>query len=503
MAIGDGMEDIKGTALRGGLAKLFGQAGTFAVRLAFMAIVARLLAPEDFGLVAMVTVITAVLELFASAGLSAASVQRPTINDHQISTLFWVNILVGVMLSLLCLMIAPFVVAFYHEPRLFWVTVAMGAGFFFNAAGVQHLALMQRQLRYTALAAIEFLSQLASLSIGVIMAVEGWGYWSLVAAAVAAPAILTAGLWAFTAWIPGRPRRNTDLFSLLHFGGTVTISGVVAYIAHNFDRFIIGRVWGATAVGQYSVASQLVNTPTANINMAIGGVLFAVLSRLQHDEERFKNYLLKAYSLIVSMTLPTTIFAAAFAGDIIPVVLGPKWLEATEVFRLLVPSVLVFGLINPLGWYLWSSGRHVRCFRLSLALLALVISACLVGLAYGPVGVAISFSTAMVLWLVPHVVWSLHGTNIRPLELLAASTRPLISALVAVALTYAVHRALGLSSPFLNLLAEGVVMGIVYPLMLLFVMNEKHLYVDLLQSLGFGRTGLSPRAPIKGVPSQT
>ena len=499
MTLEGGTEDIKGTALRGGLAKLLGQGGTFIIRLAFMAIVARLLAPEDFGLVAMVTVITAVLELFATAGLSAASVQRSKITEAQISTLFWINLFVGAMLTLLCLTIAPFVAAFYHEPRLFWVTVAMGAGFFFNAAGVQHLALMQRQLRYTALASIEFLAQLGSLSIGVAMAASGYGYWALVAAAVSAPAILTVSLWASTAWVPGRPRRKSDVLSLVHFGGTVTISGVVSYISYNFDKFILGRVWGATAVGQYSVASQLVNTPTANINMAIGGVLFSVLSRLQHDEERFKSYLLKAYSLIVSMTLPITIFAGVFAVDIIRVVLGPQWSESAEIFRLLVPAVLVFGLINPLGWFLWSSGRHVRCFKISLVILVLVVSACLAGLAYGPTGVAIGFSTAMVIWLVPHVVWTLQGSNVRPFELMVAAARPLFSAVVAVALAYAAHRALPMSSSFLNLIVEAGVMGVAYPVMLLFVMGQKDLYLDLLETLGFRLTRAAPQ--LEGVPS--
>ena len=492
------MPDIKGTALRGGLAKLVGQGGTFALRLGFMAAVARLLEPEDFGLVAMVTVVTAVLELFATAGLSAASVQRSTINDKQISTLFWINVFVGLMLSVTCLLLAPVVTAFYGEPRLFWVTAAMGAGFFFNAAGAQHLALMQRQLRYTALAAIEFLAQLVSLSLGVFMAAAGYGYWSLVAAAIATPAMLTVSLWVVTLWIPGLPRRNAGILSLVHFGGTVTIGGVISYMAYNFDKFILGRVWGASAVGQYSVASQLVNTPTANINMAIGGVLFAVLSRLQDDADRFKSYFLKAYSLIISMTLPITIFAGVFAEDIIPVVLGPRWIEAATVFRLLVPAVLVFGLINPLGWLMWSSARHVRCLKISLVIAALVLTACVAGLAYGPIGVATGFSTAMVLWLIPHVVWSLHGTNIKPLDLFEAASRPLLSAGVAAVLAYAAQYAVGpLASPFLRLAVEGSVMMLVYPCMLLFVMGQKELYLDLLKSLGI-RSSTTPKATVPG-----
>ena len=200
-----GMQDIKRMALRGGVAKLISQAGSFVLRLGFLIVAARLLKPEDFGLVAMVTVFTVVLDLFSTAGLSSAAVQKSTINNEQISTLFWINILVGVMFSILCVLIAPLIVAFYHEPRLFWVTVAMGAGFLFNAAGVQHLALLQRQMRYVSLAKIEFSCQLISLGLGLCLALAGFGYWALVAAAIALPAATTLSAWRVTGWIPGRP----------------------------------------------------------------------------------------------------------------------------------------------------------------------------------------------------------------------------------------------------------------------------------------------------------
>ena len=480
-----GMQDVKRMALRGGLAKLFGQAGTFVLRLGFMIVAARLLEPEDFGLVAMVTVVTAVLELFANAGLSMATVQQSTISNEQISTLFWINILVGMVLGLLCLLIAPLVVAFYHEPRLFWVTVAIGAGFLFNAAGVQHLALLQRQLRYVALAAIEFSCQLTSLGIGICIAIAGYGYWALVAAAIALPAIMTVSVWIATAWIPGRPRRNAGVRSLLHFGGTVTMNGVISYVTYNFDKFILGRVWGVNALGYYSVASQLINIPTSNLNTALGGVMFSALSRMQNDAVRFRSYFLKGYSLNISMTLPITIFSAVFAEDIIFVVLGPKWTDAVAIFRLLAPAVFVFGVINPLGWLLWSSGRHMRSLKISLVIAALVISACVIGLPYGPRGVAIGFSAAMMIWLVPHVVWCLHETTITPLDLFRAASHPLLSACVAVVLAYAAHSYLSpLQSPFFRLVVECTVMMAVYPCMLLFVMGQKNFYLELLKAIG-------------------
>ena len=494
-----GTQDIKRMALRGGLAKLISQAGSFSLRLGFMIVAARLLEPEDFGLVAMVTVVTAILDLFATAGLSSAAVQQSTVNNEQISTLFWINILVGVTLSVLCLLIAPFVVSFYHESRLFWVTVAMGAAFLFNAAGVQHLALLQRQMRYVSLARIEFSCQLTSLGLGLCLALVGYGYWALVAAAIALPAAMTVSTWIATGWIPGRPRWNAGIRSMLHFGGTVTVNGVISYMTYNFDKFIIGRVWGANALGYYGVASQLINTPTSNLNMALGGVTFSALSRLQNDAVRFRSYFLKGYALNVSLTLPITIFAAMFAQDIVLVVLGQKWAEAAIIFQMLAPAVLFFGIVNPLGWVLWASHRHVRSLKLALVIAVLVLTGCLVGLPYGPKGVAAGFSTAMVLWLLPHIVWCLHGTPLTPLDLLRASSRPLVSAIVAVALAYAVCAYCGpLETPFFQLAVAGGVMMAAYSCLMIFAMGKDY-YLGLIRAMQNTSSSSSEAKEVEGV----
>jgi len=194
------MEGLKEKTLRGGLVRICGQGANFLLRFIAVVALARLLDPKDFGLVAMVTVVTGAYERFTSAGLSAATVQRANITEEQVSALFWVNILVGVLLSLLCLATAPALVKFYNEPRLFWITVAVSAGFLFNAAGVQHFALLQRQLRYVAITAIEASTQFVGICVGVAMAVAGFGYWSLVGAAVVAPAFSSVCAWFAAAW---------------------------------------------------------------------------------------------------------------------------------------------------------------------------------------------------------------------------------------------------------------------------------------------------------------
>ncbi len=478
------MEDLKGRAIRGGFARLCGQAINFVLRIISLVVLSRLLDPKDFGLVAMVTVVTGVYGLFTNAGLSAATIQKLSISDEQVSTLFWINILIGVLLAVLCLITAPALVRFYQEPRLFWITTALAAGFVINAAGVQHYALLERQLRYFDLSLIDIFSQLAGVIAGIGMAVAGLGYWALVGAAIAPVIVATICVWVTTAWIPGMPRREIGIRSMLRFGGTLTLNGLVVYIAYNFEKVLLGRFWGADALGIYGRAYQLINIPTDNLNAAVGGVAFATLSRLQHEPSRLKSYFLKGYSLVVSLTLPATIFSALWADDIILVALGPKWNDTAVIFRLLAPTILIFGIINPLGWLLISTGLQERSLKIALVIAPLVITAYAIGLPYGPQGVAFTYSAAMTIWLVPHILWCLHGTIVAPRELLTPLARPFLSAVVGAIFAFAVQIYFSqLQFPLFRLLIGAITMTGVYLLMLLFVMGQKAYYLDLLKSL--------------------
>jgi PST family polysaccharide transporter len=478
------MEYLKVKALRGSVAKLCGQGANFVLRLGFMMILARLLSPQDFGLVAMATAVTGVYELFTSAGLSSATIQRVMITDEQISTLFWINIMVGIALSLLCILTAPILAEFFHEPRVFWITVVMSVGFLINAAGVQHTALLSRQMRYVALSIIEATSLLISIAVGIAMALTGFGYWALVGSTLASTTFVTLGVWVASGWIPGAPRRDDHILSMLRFGGIVTANGLVVYCAYNLEKILLGRFWGADALGIYGRAYQIINIPTANINAAVGGVAFSALSRLQHDPIRYKRYFLKSYSLITSLTIPITIFSAMHADDIVLVVLGPQWTQAALVFQLLAPTVLVFGLINPMGWLLFSLGLQVRSLILALVIAPLVITACIIGLPYGPTGVAFAYSAALLLWLIPHLLWCVHGTMLTPKDLAIAVGPSLIAGIAAAVIAWGFNRWIAdLSSPIVRLLLGGGVTFVSYYCMLLFVLGQKAMYFDLLRDL--------------------
>jgi O-antigen/teichoic acid export membrane protein len=478
------MQDLKAKVIRAGLASLCAQGANFALRVGSLMILARLLNPEDFGLVGMVTAFTGLLLLFRDFGLSSAAVQRTTLTEEQSSTLFWINLLLGALLWLVTLAMAPAIAAFYHEPQLFGVTAVSSVGFLFNAAGVQHSVLLQRQMRFTALAVIGVISLTVSIAIALYGAIAGYRYWALVSMTVTSPLITTIGVWLTTGWVPGMPRKGVGIRSMMHFGGSLTLINLLVYAGYNTEKVIIGRLWGADAIGLYGRAYQLVNIPIDNLNSAVGGVAFSALSKLKNDPILFKSYFLKGFSLVLGLTLPITFACALFANDVVLVVLGPKWNDAATILRLLAPTIAIFAIINPLGWLIFSIGLVARGLKAAPVLAAVMIASYVIALPYGPKGVAFAYSTVLTLWLVPHIWWCVHGTAISVRDILVAVGRPLASGILAGGLAFGVRLICGqFVSPFPRLLLESSILFTTFYGTLLFVAGQKSLYLDLLRGL--------------------
>jgi O-antigen/teichoic acid export membrane protein len=478
------MKDLKQRTIRGGVARMFAQAANFLIGIVSLMVLARLLGPKDFGLVGMVTAFTGVLGMFRDFGLSSASVQRVNVTEEQMSTLFWINLGTGGLLGLLIAAMAPAIAAFYHEPRLFAVTLVLAAGFILNSAGVQHGAILQRHMRFTALAVINTVSAIVGTAIAIGGAKAGYGYWALVAMAVASPLTSTILVWLTTAWVPGMPHRRTGIRSMMHYGGTLTLYGLIGYVATNLQNVLLGRFWGADAIGIYGRAYRLVNIPTESLNGVVGEVAFPALARIQDDPSRLKSYFLKGYSLVLALTLPITVACTLFVDDVIYVLLGPKWKAAAVILRLLAPTILVFAITNPLGWLLSSIGRVGRLLKMNLVIAPLLVLSYTMGLRYGPRGVAFAYSAVLTLWVLPDIAWAVQGTVISFWDVLRTLSRPLASSIVAGGLAFGIRLACGQSlSPLPRLALECAVLLVTFSAMLLFVTGQKSLYLDLLRGL--------------------
>ncbi len=483
------MQDLKGKTIRGGLARMLAQGANFWVRLVTLMILARLLEPDDFGLIGMVTAFTGALGLFRDFGLSSAAIQRPTISDEQISMLFWLNLLIGMGLCIVALALAPAISAFYREPRLTSIAAALALGFVFNSLGLQHASLLQREMRFTALAVINAASLIAAGVLAIAAAAGGLGYWALVVMALAAPLITSVGSWMMSGWIPGRPQRGTGVSSMIHFGGILTMNSLVQYAANNLDKVLVGRFLGVDALGIYGRAYQLVSIPIDNLNSAAGEVAFSALSRIQDEPARWKSYFLKGYALLLAMTIPIAAICAVSAADLIQVLLGPKWIATVPIFRALTPLILALTIISPLGWLIYSLGMPARGLKMALVIAPIMIAGFVLGLSFGPVGVACAYSAVMVLWIVPVIAWAVHGTNLSTMEVLRTVSRPLGFGVVAGLAAFGVGVLCESLVPLARLVIESSVLLIVYGALLYFAGGQKQLYLEVLRGLKFRGRG--------------
>jgi O-antigen/teichoic acid export membrane protein len=478
------MKDLRTKTIRAGLWSISGRGGAFAIRLASIIVLGRLLDPTEYGLVGMVTAFTGILGMFAGFGLFQAAIQRDSLTNEQASTLFWLNILLGGLLTLTCILMAPVVSGFYHEPRLVAIMSVMGIGFVIAAAGTQHAAQLQREMRFGISAVIDVVSLSISTIIAIAMALAHFGYWAVVSSAVSLPLATTTALWLTSGWVPGLPKWRKDIGSALNFGGIMTLNGLVAAANNSFDKLLLGRFWGAEDLGLYGRAYHLIWFPCDSLNVTVGEVAFAALSRTKDDPARCKRYFLQGYSLVVALTLPLTAICALFAEDLIAVALGPKWGAAADIFRILAPTIMVFAISNPLGWLVNALGLVKRGLMMSLASAPLLIAGIAIGLPYGPKGVAAAYSSVMLAKMIPITWWALRGTGIRTSEILLALVHPFAASIAAGAIAYAGHMIYGTMLPLVpRLLADLVLFGAVYLTGLLFVAGQSAHYVDVLRSV--------------------
>lgn len=450
--------DLKRLSVRGGMATLAGQGVKFLLQLASTMILARLLTPGDFGLIAMVTAITAFIMVFRELGLSQATIQRAEINHGQVSTLFWINVAVGVALMLITLALAPAVAWFYKDPRLILVTAALSTTFVFSGLTVQHEALLRRQMRLTTVATRDVAAMAAGILTAVLCAWDGMGYWSLVWMHLVTAATNAAFVWFASGWIPGRPVRRSGVRSMLKLGGWLTAFSFVNYFARNLDSVLIGRFCGSQPLGLYSRAYSLLLFPLGQITAPMTAVAVPALSRLQNEPERYRRFYLKAVKLIAYVSMPLVSALGVLSSEVVQLILGTEWLEAGPIFTILALAAVCQPIGSTVGWIFISSGQTRRMFAWNCVAVPLILLSFLAGLPWGARGVASGYAVCNILLIVPELSFALKHSPISLRDVLAVLCRPLTLSL-AVTFSMIIARAAVIESGpawiFLASLATG------------------------------------------------
>ena len=469
---------------RGGVVTIVSHGLKFALSIVATAILARLLTPQDYGLIGMVAVFTGFVAMFKDLGLSLATVQRAEISYDQISTLFWVNITISAGVTLLMFLLAPLIGWFYGEPRLILITIVTAIGFLFGGLAVQHEALLKRQMRFYALSVVAFTSMMIGYVVGIFFAWRGARYWSLVFSQLALLASNTIGVWLVCHWRPGRPKRNTGVRSMLSFGGNVTGYALINYISKNCDNLIVGRAFGPQLLGLYAKAAQLLSLPTDQINEPLATVTIPALSRLADSPERYRQAYLRIMEKVIMVTMPAVMLMLATADWLVLIILGPQWGYTAKIFIFMG----VAGLFQPIaatgGWLLVSQGRVRDMLRWSIINAPISILSLLAGLPWGAVGVAASFSLGRILIANPLLYWFVGRSGPVKMSdfyrLLAPFTGASLCSLLACIVF---RRFVVVPNPVIGFMACGIVVAITTPVSLALMPAGRKALVDIKNSM--------------------
>jgi len=456
---------LKAHSLRGGFWTLTSHSSMFVLRIISVAVLARLLSPDDFGLLAMVLTLTAFADLFKDIGLSTATIQRQTITHEQISNLFWVNLVAGLLTMSAVLMLAPLMVRFYGDGRLLLVTALLSINFLFGGLTVQHQALLKRQMRFARVAIAEISAFALSLIIAIILAMR-WrdtpmSHMALVYMSVARCFFLMVGMWLLCRWFPGLPGRGTGVRSMLRYGTHVTGFNLINYFARNLDRILIGRHCGAGPLGFYSKAYQFLLLPVQQFRIPLVSVAMPALSALQEQHEKYRWYVRKIIAMLAFVTMPLMAFLGVCADLVVRVFFGGQWEEAIPIFRVL--SIL--GFVQPVagmcGLVLLTLGKSKKYLYFGIMNSSLIAASFLLGIQKGAIGVACAYTVVSYVSLLPLWKYCFSGTPVSPSLFLRAIKLPAITSMLMGLILLFGRRFGGYTSPALVEMLGAAFVGVV------------------------------------------
>jgi len=476
--------DLRGRSVRGGLLTLTSQGAQFVMQSVSTVVLAHMLLPADFGLVAMVTAITGLGQAFADLGLSEATIQHPEIDHSQVSNLFWINVLIGLALTCLTAAMAPVFVWFYHQARLREITYLISLTFLIGGLRVQHDALLKRQMRFTALAIRDAAAYAVAVPVAIVLAWRGAGYWAIVALPLALNTTQMVLSWALVPWLPGLPRRAAKVRSLIKFGGSVATSYLTFSLTRSADSVLIGWYWGAGPLGLYSRAMNLLLLPVRQLGAPARSVAIPGFSRVQDDPPRLARYFLRTSNLIMWITAPIFGFLFVAATPVIDLALGRKWEAAAPVFQLLAIFALGQLLYESTIWLIVSRGQSRRLLMLALIVSPITILSYAIGLPFGIKGVALSGAVVM-LAIFPWILhFSFRGTYLTLRDLGRSIQFPVVTCLAGVVCgEIGRHFAPHLSVvPQLLVIAVTFAAGSALMLLISAVRGEVTALIDLLRS---------------------
>jgi len=475
--------ELKHASVRGGVITFAAQLMKFVLNMAVTIWLAHILAPEDFGLVAMVMVIVNFFVLFKDAGFSVATIQQDTVTHEQVSLLFWLNALIGLLLAGILYFSAPFVVLFFHEPRLLEIVQVLSLVFVVGGLSIQHEALMRRQMRFRGLVVIEVLGLLLAAGTAVFLAISGAGYWAMIWMQVVAIVVRVVLLWSVVGWLPSLPASKVGVRKMVVFGSQMTLANVIQYLSKQSDQILLGWWSGAHALGLYSTAMQMLLLPIRQMIAPLMSVAQVTLSRLQDDDAGFRRVYLILVKVVSYATMPLMAVLAVLAEPVVKVFLGEQWLDIIPIVVILACAGWILAVNNTMGWVLMARGQGRRMLRWNMMMAPAMLLAFICALPWGAEGMAWAFLLVIYASRYFHFRYVLAGTSITVSDLCRALFLPsCLSLCLALVGFVSVQMSEGLAA-WLNLLVSVFGVLLVLLLCLFLIAPFKREWTEIWQLL--------------------
>jgi len=417
------------------------------IQLVGVVILSRLLSPDDFGLIAMVTVFMTFADLLRDFGMPSAALQAKELSHQQASNMFWVSVGLGAASAVVLAACTPLIVALYDEPRLALIVPAMALTILLSGPQAQLQVQLARRLRFTALAVSATIAPLIGLMVAIAAALAGWGYWALVAQLVVAALVrLVAQAW-YAKWVPALPRRRHGSAELFTSGAQLGIAYFLAWAASNVDTLVVGARWGATSLGYYNRGFQLTAMPVGSFLSPLTQVAIPTLNAATQNGRRPGDLLLRLQFIVAAPTTALMIALALTAPSLVPLLLGPEWVPSVAIVQILAVGECIHALSFVSYWGFLAERLSKQLLYYNLVTKPISVALVVLGSFFGVEGVAWGYVAGLAVSWPVNLLWLSRAARFNSMTFFLRGLRLLATAAIAYLLAYlALHAPLAAQS---------------------------------------------------------
>ncbi|MCV7759082.1 MOP flippase family protein [Pluralibacter gergoviae] len=395
-----------------------------------MVVFSRFLTPVDFGIMSMALVVVNFANIIRDLGASSAIIQKKNISQELISSVFFMNVIFGILLFLCVFLASPYIAYFFKENKLVSVLILIALSFPVNSVTSIHLSLLERESKFNTIAKIEILSSLSALIVAIFISYYGGGVYSLVCQTLVYSILSAIGFSLSSRWLPSLFFSLKEIQSIFSFTSNLISFNFVNYFSRNSDQIIIGRTFSPAILGQYSLAYRIMLFPIQNITFVLTRSLYPLLSRSQDEKKESLSLYLHVIKTIILIIPPLMLGLSSLSKEFVLLVFGEKWIPISQLITVLAPIAILQSLVSTTGAVFMSQGKTNLLFRISIFNAILQIGSFIVGSFYNIDILIKLYLIANIIIFVPNMLLAIRILGGRWKDLLLIIYKPLIASII-------------------------------------------------------------------------